>query len=53
MKHAHEGERMGEWVERVGWETFFRLTNIPFTDKHIDDFRFAPTTFRTSAAFKW
>ncbi|MCL4531972.1 MAG: dissimilatory-type sulfite reductase subunit beta, partial [Actinobacteria bacterium] len=51
--HAHQGERMGEWIERVGWETFFRLTGIPFTDKHIDDFRFAPTTFRTSAAFKW
>ena len=52
-KHAHQGERMGEWIERVGWETFFRLTGIPFTDKHIDDYRFAPTTFRTSAAFKW
>ena len=52
-EHAHKGERMGEWIERVGWESFFRLTGIPFTDKHIDDFRFAPTTFRTSAAFKW
>ena len=51
--HARRGERMGEWIERVGWERFFRLTEIPFTDKHIDDFRFAPTTFRTSAAFKW
>ena len=32
---------------------FMGLTGIPFTDKHIDDFRFAPTTFRTSASFKW
>ncbi|MHB8991906.1 MAG: dissimilatory-type sulfite reductase subunit beta [Chloroflexota bacterium] len=52
-KHARKSERMGEWIERAGWERFFQLTGIPFTDKHIDDFRFAPTTFRTSAAFKW
>ena len=39
--------------ERVGWERFFSLTGIPFTDQHIDDFDLATETFRTSAQFKW
>jgi len=52
-QNAKRGERMGEWIERIGWESFFRLTDIPFTDKHIDDFTYAVTTFRTSTHFKW
>ncbi|MHB1130889.1 MAG: dissimilatory-type sulfite reductase subunit beta [Chloroflexota bacterium] len=52
-KHAQKGERMGEWIERISWERFFALTGIPFTDKHIDDFTHATTTFRTSPTFRW
>ncbi len=51
--HARKHERVGEWIERVGWERFFTLTGIPFTDKHIDDFDMATETFRTSTQFKW
>ena len=51
--NARKWERMGEWIERVGWETFFRLTGIPFTDQHIDDFSHAVETFRTSTHFRW
>ena len=51
--HARKHERVGEWIERVGWERFFSLTGIPFTDKHIDDFDMATETFRTSTQFKW
>ena len=51
-RNARQDERMGEWIERVGWEKFFSLTGIPFTDKHIDDFTFAVTTFRTSTQFR-
>lgn len=51
--NARQGERVGEWIERIGWERFFGLTGIPFTDKHIDDFIFSKETFRTSAAFKY
>jgi hypothetical protein len=29
---------MGEWIERIGWPRFFKLTGIPFTKYHIDDF---------------
>ncbi|MFC2017274.1 dissimilatory-type sulfite reductase subunit beta [Chloroflexota bacterium] len=51
--NARKWERMGEWIERVGWETFFRLTGIPFTEQHIDDFTHAIETFRTTTQFKW
>lgn len=51
--HARKGERIGEWIERIGWERFFTLTNIPFSDKLIDDYIFSRETFRTSAAFKF
>ena len=51
--NARKHERVGEWIERVGWERFFSLTGIPFTDQHIDDFDLATETFRSSTQFKW
>jgi sulfite reductase beta subunit len=52
-KGARKHERMGEWIERIGWERFFSLTGIEFTHQHIDDFTFMRDTMRTSAAFKY
>jgi len=52
-RHAKKHERVGEWIERIGWEKFFKLTGIEFTFQHIDDFTFARETFRTAATFKW
>ncbi len=52
-KNARKHERVGEWIERVGWEEFFKLTGIEFTFQHIDDFTFMRETMRSSAAFKW
>jgi sulfite reductase beta subunit len=52
-QHAHKHERMGEWIERTGWDRFFELTGIPFTEQHIDDFTLATETFRTTPAFRW
>ena len=52
-KDAHKHERVGEWIERIGWERFFDLTGIPFTEQLIDDFTHASETFRSTAAFKW
>ena len=47
-------ERVGEWVERIGWERFFDVCEIPFTFQHIDDYKFqAYDTFRTSMHFKF
>lgn len=52
-KDARKFERVGEWVERIGWERFFKMTGIEFTYQHIDDFTFARETFRTASTFKW
>lgn len=40
-KNAKQDERMGEWIERIGWAKFFELAGLPFTDKHIDDYIFS------------
>ncbi len=52
-KHARKHERMGEWIERIGWERFFSLTGIEFTFQSIDDFTFMRDTLRTASTFKW
>jgi len=46
--NARKFERMGEWINRIGWPKFFDLTGIEFTKYHIDDFTHAGTTYRTS-----
>jgi sulfite reductase beta subunit len=51
--NAKQGERIGEWIDRIGWEKFFKLTDLPFTDKHIDDYIFSPTTFRSTTQFRF
>ncbi len=51
--NARKHERMGEWIERIGWEKWFSMTGIEFTDKHIDDYTLAVDTFRMSTQFKW
>jgi dissimilatory sulfite reductase beta subunit len=51
-KHAQPYERMGEWIERIGWPRFFRLAGIPFTRDHIDDFTHAGETYKRSAQLR-
>jgi sulfite reductase beta subunit len=47
-KNARKYERMGEWIERIGWPKFFKMTGLPFRKEHIDDFKHAGLTFKTS-----
>jgi sulfite reductase beta subunit len=47
-KNARKYERMGEWIERIGWPKFFRMAEIPFQKEHIDDFKHAGLTFKRS-----
>jgi len=42
-------ERMGEWIERIGWPRFFELTDLAFTHHHIDDWRGARGSLNASA----
>jgi sulfite reductase beta subunit len=46
--NARKYERMGEWIDRIGWPRFFQLTGIPFTRYHIDDFKYAGLTYARS-----
>ena len=46
-------ERVAHWIERIGWERFFEVTGIEFQHQHIDDYRLAMTTWRTTTQFKF
>jgi len=48
-KNARKFERVGEWIERIGWPKFFELTGIEFTRYHLDDFTHAGESFARSA----
>lgn len=47
-KNAKKHERIGEWIDRIGWPKFFELTGIEFQKEHIDDFKHAGLTFKRS-----
>ncbi len=49
---ARKYERMGEFIERIGWPRFFELTGIEFTKEHIDDFKHAGLTYKRSAQLR-
>ncbi|MFC2046770.1 dissimilatory-type sulfite reductase subunit beta [Chloroflexota bacterium] len=52
-ENARPLERLGEWVDRIGWEKFFKLTDLPFMEQNIDDFELARNTLRATTQFKW
>lgn len=47
-ENAKPYERVGEWINRIGWARFFDMAGIEFTKYHLDDFRHAGTTYRRS-----
>jgi len=51
-KGARKYERMGEFIQRIGWPRFFDLTGIEFTKEHIDDFKHAGLTYKRSAQLR-
>jgi len=51
-KGAHKYERMGEFIARIGWPRFFKLTGIEFSKEHIDDFKHAGLTYKRSAQLR-
>lgn len=54
--YAGEGkpwERLGEWIERVGWKHFFAATGLAFEPEMIDNYRQARTTFNQSAHIRF
>ena len=51
-KGARKYERVGEWIERIGWPAFFDETGIEFTKYHVDDFKHAGETYKRSLHFR-
>jgi sulfite reductase beta subunit len=51
-ENARKHERLGEWIERIGWARFFKLVELPFTKYHIDDFTHAGETFKRSTQLR-
>jgi sulfite reductase beta subunit len=49
---ARKYERMGDFIERIGWPKFFKLTGIEFQKEHIDDFKHAGLTYKRSAQLR-
>ena len=52
-QNAKKFERVGEWIERIGWPRFFQLTGIEFTRYHIDDFKNAGQTYARSTHIRF
>jgi sulfite reductase beta subunit len=46
-------ERMGDWVERIGWPAFFQKTGLPFTKYHIDNWRGGRANLNASAHIRF
>ena len=48
-EHGRDFERLGEWIERIGWPRFFELTGFAFTKHHLDTWTGARKTMNMSA----
>ncbi|MBS1262113.1 MAG: Sulfite reductase, dissimilatory-type subunit beta [Calditrichaeota bacterium] len=46
---ARKFERIGDWIERIGWPRFFKKTGIEFGKEHIDDYTHAGLSFQRTA----
>ena len=51
-KNARKHERMGEWIDRIGWPKFFEMIGQEFTKYHIDDFKHAGETYTRTAQLR-
>ncbi|HKK14359.1 MAG TPA: dissimilatory-type sulfite reductase subunit beta, partial [Gammaproteobacteria bacterium] len=51
--HARDYERMGEWIERIGWTRFFELTDLPFTRFHVDNWRGSRASLNASTHIRF
>ena len=55
-ENANKYERLGDWAERIGWESFFELTGLEFTHHLIRRLPRDPGfyyTWRQSTQFKF
>nr|MBS0021080.1 dissimilatory-type sulfite reductase subunit beta [Gammaproteobacteria bacterium] len=53
QENARDWERMGEWIDRIGWPRFFELTQLPFTKHHLDNWRGARQSLNASTHIRF
>ena len=54
VANAHRDERVGEWINRIGWEKFFRRTGLPMSFKLVDGYDARSLEYaRTNVRFRW
>ncbi len=52
VKNARKFERMGEFIDRIGWPRFFKMAGIEFQKEHIDDYKYAGLSYKRSAQLR-
>jgi dissimilatory sulfite reductase beta subunit len=52
-ENARDWERMGEWIDRIGWSRFFELTELPFTKHHVDNWRGSRNSLNASTHIRF
>ena len=53
-RHARKDERVGEWINRVGWEKFYERTGLPLSFKVVDGYDSrALELAKTNVRFRW
>ena len=52
-KDANPDERMKEWINRIGWDRFFKKTAIAVSIKDIDGYFFGNEFARSDLRFGW
>ena len=48
-KGGKNWERVGEWIDRIGWKKFFKITGLPFDQYMIDNYRHARVSYNQSS----
>ncbi|MBF0310666.1 MAG: dissimilatory-type sulfite reductase subunit beta [Magnetococcales bacterium] len=46
---GRDWERLGEWVDRIGWRRFFEVTGLEFDKYMIDSYRYSRVSLNKSA----
>lgn len=52
-KDANPDERMKEWINRIGWDRFFKKTGIKVSIKDIDGYLYGSEFARSDLRFGW
>ncbi len=52
-KDANPDERMRDWIERIGWDRFFKKAGIKVGLKHIDGYLYGDEFARSDLRFGW